>query len=62
MQYKAWFREQWEKSNIISGLLAVGIWTVIGYLSVIGRDPPDVLVGAGGMIIGFFFRAKPSER
>ena len=56
----AWLAAQWEKSNLLSGVLAIAVWGAIIYLSVIGRDPPDVLVGAGGIIMGFFFRAKTS--
>lgn len=55
---RGWFQQQWEKSNILSGVLALGIWGVILYLAVIGQEPPDVLIGAGGIIIGFFFKAK----
>lgn len=54
-----WLRSQWEKSNIISGLLALAIWGAIIYLSIAGRDPPPVLVAAGGAIITVFFRSKP---
>lgn len=57
---KGWFLEQWAKSNIISGLLALGIWGVILYLSIIGRPPPDVLIGAGGIVVGYFFKSKSS--
>ena len=57
---QSWLAEQWSKSNILSGLLAVGIWGVILYLSVIGEEPPDVLIGAGGIIIGYFFKSKSS--
>jgi len=54
-----WLGDQWNKSNIMSGILAIAIWLTIIYLAIIGREPPDVLIGAGGIIIGFFFRAKP---
>ena len=53
-----WFQDQWEKSNLISGTLAMGIWGTIVALALMGREPPDVLIGAGGIIIGFFFRSK----
>ena len=53
-----WLQDQWEQSNIISGILTMAIWGTIIALTLMGRDPPDVLIGAGGIIIGFFFRAK----
>ena len=56
----AWLAAQWEKSNLLSGVLAIAVWGAIIYLAVIGRDLPDVLVGAGGIIMGFFFRSKSS--
>jgi len=55
--FRGWLRQQWERSNIISGILALAIWGVILYLAVVGVEPPDVLIGAGGIIIGFFFKA-----
>ena len=58
--FKVWAREQWSKSNIISGVLALAIWTAIIALAVMGRELPDALVGAGGLIIGFFFNVKRS--
>jgi len=58
MRAKNWFAKAWAQNTIISGLLALVIWGTIVYLSIIGTDPPDVLVGAGGVIIGFFFRSK----
>jgi len=54
----SWLAEQWAKSNLLSGVLAVAVWGAIIYLAIVGRDPPDVLVGAGGIIMGFFFRSK----
>lgn len=56
---KGWFADQWAKSNIISGILALSIWGVILYLSAVGREPPDVLIGAGGIVVGYFFKSKP---
>lgn len=53
-----WTGRQWAKSNIISGLLALMIWGAIVYLSIVGQDPPGVLIGAGGLIIGYFFKSK----
>ena len=57
-KFTKWLGEQWSKSNIISGILALAIWAVILYLAIAGVEPPDVLIGAGGIIIGFFFKSK----
>ncbi len=54
----SWLAEQWAKSNLLSGVLAVAVWGAIIYLAIVGRDPPDVLVGAGGLIMGYFFHTK----
>lgn len=53
-----WLQQQWSKSNIISGVLAIGVWGAIIALALMDRELPSVLVGAGGIIIGFFFKAK----
>ena len=57
-KFTRWLGEQWSKSNIISGVLALAIWGVILYLSVVGAEPPDVLIGAGGIVVGYFFKSK----
>jgi hypothetical protein len=53
-----WFAQQWAKSNIISGFLALAIWGVILYLAITGAAVPPILASAGGAIIVFFFKAK----
>lgn len=58
---RSWFERAWEQNTVISGFLALAIWSVICYLSVIGTEPPAVLVGAGGMIIGYFFSKKSQQ-
>lgn len=59
--FKIWLLSQWEKSNIISGVLALGIWSVICYLAIAQLAIPDVLIGAGGIVVGFFFKAKKEK-
>ena len=47
-----------EKSTIVSGALALGIWGAVGYLACTGRPIPDILANAALIIVGFFFGAK----
>lgn len=53
-----WLQEQWEKSNLISGLLALAIWGGIITLSLMQAPIPDILYAGGMGVIGFFFGAK----
>jgi len=53
-----WFREQFAKSNIISGVLALSIWGAVIFLAVAQRDIPDILYFGGSAVIGFFFGTK----
>jgi len=57
-----WFKSEFSKSNIISGLLAVVIWSVVCYLAVTQVPIPDVLTAAGMAVIAFFFGAKQGVR
>lgn len=57
-----WFKSEFSKSNIISGLLAVVIWSVVCYLAVVQVPIPDVLTAAGMAVIAFFFGAKQGVR
>jgi len=52
------FWNEYSKSTITSGMLSLLIWGIIGYLAIQGANIPDVLVGSGGAIIGYFFAAK----
>jgi len=53
-----WFKEQFEQSTIISGLLALGVWGAIITLSVQQVPVPDILYAGGMAVIGFFFGSK----
>ena len=56
-----WLKDQFARSNIISGLLALAIWGGIIYLAV-GQVPiPDILYAGGMAVVGFFFGAKVGE-
>lgn len=52
------FWNEFSKSTIVSGMLALLIWGIIGYLASTGQEIPIVLATSGGAIIGFFFKAK----
>lgn len=55
---KSRFWDEFGKSNIISGLLALALWSAIIFLSVTGGPIPEVLVGGGLTVIAFFFGSK----
>jgi len=57
-----WFKDQYQKSNIISGWLAVTIWGAIVYLSVVQVPVPDILYAGGMAVIAFFFGTKVGEQ
>lgn len=57
-----WFKEQFSQSNIIAGLLSLGIWGTIVYLSIIQVPVPDLLTAGGMAIIAFFFGSKVGRR
>ena len=55
---RIWLQKAWSKNTIISGLLAIMVWAVICYLSIIGREVSPILAAAGGAVIAYFFKAK----
>lgn len=52
------FWDEFGKSNVISGLLAIGVWAAIIYLAIAGLPIPEVLVGGGLSVVAFFFGSK----
>jgi len=56
------FWEQFAKSNIISGVLALSLTGAVVYLAVTGQPIPELLGAALTSIIGFFFGTKAGER
>jgi len=56
-----WFKGQFERSNIISGFLAVAIWAAIIYLAVVSREVPEILYYGGATVIAFFFGSKVGQ-
>ena len=45
-------------SVILQGILALLCWGVIGYLAIVEREIPDVLVAGASAITGYFFRTN----
>ena len=45
-------------SILLQGALAILCWGVIGYLSIVEREIPDVLVAGASAITGYFFRTN----
>lgn len=57
-----WFKTEFVKSTIMSGLLACAIWSVICYLAIVQVPIPELLTAAGMAVIAFFFGAKQGAR
>lgn len=53
-----WFRAAWRRNTIISGFLAIGIWSLIGTCILSGITVPDGLWIGGGAVTSFFLKAK----
>jgi len=56
------FWDEFSRSTITSGILAILVWGAIIYLAVVGMDLPDALTVGGGSIIGYFFAAKSNAQ
>lgn len=52
------FWDAFNKSTIVSGLLALMVWGAIVTLAIMAREIPDILYFGGAAIIGFFFGSK----
>lgn len=57
-----WFKAEFAKSNIISGLLAVAIWGAIIFLAVTTRPIPEILYVGGTTVVAFFFGSRVGQR
>jgi hypothetical protein len=57
-----WLAEQWERSSIISGVLAISIWGTICALALLRFPIPDIMYAGGMGVVGFFFGAKYGEQ
>lgn len=57
-----WFKNQFAKSVILSGLLAMMIWMAIVYLAIVQADIPDILYAGGMSVIAFFFGSKVGQQ
>jgi len=58
MTFAEQFWAEFNKSTIVSGILALSVWGAVIYLAVIGTPIPDVLGAGGGLILGYFFGAR----
>lgn len=58
MNFWKMFFDQFSQSTIISGLLALIIWSAIIYLAVTDGVIPEVLYVGGVTVIAFFFGTK----
>lgn len=58
------FWNAWDKSTVVSGILAVGLMVVVGYLAVTGQEIPQTISLAFVSLIAWFFgsRGKDQER
>lgn len=55
------FWELFEKSTLVSGIIALGVLGGVVYLSVTGRPIPDSLSSAAMLILGYFFGSKTTD-
>jgi len=56
------FWNQFNKSTIMSGVLALIVMGSVIYLAVTGRPIPDVLAASASVIVGFFFGARSGQQ
>jgi len=56
------FWDQFNKSTIMSGVLALIVMTAVIYLAVTGQPIPDVLAASASVIVGFFFGARSGQQ
>lgn len=52
------FWDAWDKSTIVSGVIAVGLLVTVIYLAVIQAPIPEAVSFAFGSVVGFFFGSK----
>jgi len=55
------FWQLFRESVIIQGLLTLGLWTAIIYLSVTAQPVPELLSTGGIAILGFWFGSKTAS-
>ena len=49
-------------SAVIQGILTLGLWGAIIYMSLNQQDVPDLLAVGGGAILTFWFKTKTENR
>lgn len=52
------FWDAWEKSTIVSGVMALALLGAVIYLGVTRQPIPEAISFGFGSVIGFFFGAK----
>ena len=58
MSFWELFWSEFNKSTIVSGILALAVWGCVIYLAIAGIPVPEVLGAGGGLILGYFFGAR----
>jgi len=53
-----WLKDEFSKSNIISGFLAIIVWLAVIYLAIMQLPVPEILYFGGASVIAFFFGSK----
>jgi len=56
-----WFKDEFSKSNIISGFLAIIVWLAVVYLAIMQLPVPEILYFGGASVIAFFFGSKQGK-
>jgi len=56
------FWDAFDKSLIVSGILALLVWGVILYLAIAQIQIPEVLGAGGALILGFFFGSRSGQQ
>ena len=52
------FYQLFKENTIIQAVMALALGATLCYLAIVGREPPDYLVTAFMLILGFFFGSK----
>jgi len=56
------FWKLFQQSVVMQGFLTLLLWGAIIYLTVTGQEVPNLLVGAGSLIMGFWFDNKSRNK
>jgi len=56
------FWDAFNKSILVSGILALLVWSVLLALAVMGQEIPEVLSAGGSLILGYFFGSRSGQQ